>query len=198
MQKRGKQLEIHDTRYERADRFYGNEIYLNHSGWTRVIGKPARDMSQVKDLRSGQIHREENPFALRYLPTINDQLNGEQLEIYVQRDWRMIEAGTIDRWIVDRERTKERERRRERESGKEVHGGAREGSKGLEWGQFVTRPPVEAAGSYFLFAVCAYLPTTYTYYYVSRRRTAARWPRSRLEPKLRCSRSSLFLFLLHV
>jgi len=27
----------------------------------------------------------------------------------------------------------------------------------MEWGQFVTRPPVEAAGSYFLFAVCAYL-----------------------------------------
>lgn len=49
----------------------------------------------------------------------------------------------------------------------------REGSKGLEWGQFVTRPPVEAAGSYFLFAVCAYLPTTYTYYYVLRRRTTS-------------------------
>lgn len=86
----------------------------------------------------------------------------------------------------------------ETESGKEARARAREGSKGLEWGQFVTRPPVEAAGSYFLFAVCAYLPTTYMYYYVLRRRTATRWPRSRLEPKLRCSRFSLFLFLLRI
>lgn len=55
----------------------------------------------------------------------------------------------------------ERESREER--GKEVGARAREGNRGLEWGQFVTRPPVEAAGSYFLFAVCAYLPTYHLY-----------------------------------
>lgn len=59
---------------------------------------------------------------------------------------------------------------REKERGKEGGARARKGNRGLEWGQFVTRPPVEAAGSYFLFAVCAYLPTylplirTATYY----------------------------------
>lgn len=57
----------------------------------------------------------------------------------------------------------------EKEEERKLPRGHETGTRGLEWGQFVTRPPVEAAGSYFLFAVCAYLPTTYirtTTYYV--------------------------------
>lgn len=54
----------------------------------------------------------------------------------------------------------------EKEMGEKKRGRERDGP--MEWGQFVTRPPVEAASSYFLFAVCAYLylPLIRSTYYV--------------------------------
>lgn len=65
----------------------------------------------------------------------------------------------------DRAREKEGKGERKRER-LEVRERERDGP--MEWGQFVTRPPVEAASSYFLFAVCAYLypPLIRSTYYV--------------------------------